>query len=70
MMMGIGILVLLFLVMGIGSALKSPVTPEARRQKPAAPTGTADTTAATGSGEKNIDLSGSRSMGGQGQPAT
>ncbi|TNV20372.1 cell division protein DamX [Buttiauxella sp. B2] len=46
LMMGIGILVLLLLIIGIGSALKAPSsTPETAEQKPGA--------------EKNIDLSGS-----------
>ncbi|WP_413726445.1 SPOR domain-containing protein [Sodalis sp. RH16] len=46
MMIGIGILVLLLVVIGVGSALKSPTQPDASQQNPTA-------------GEKNIDLSGS-----------
>ncbi|WP_455814645.1 SPOR domain-containing protein [Pseudomonas graminis] len=61
-MMGVGILVLLLLVLGIGSALKSPDSSTAKQ--PATPAGNSG-------GEKNIDLSGSSSMSGQsGQPAT
>jgi len=63
-MMGVGILVLLLLVLGIGSALNGP-----DEKKPA----TAGTTPATNSGsgsEKNIDLGGSSSMsGGQTPPS-
>ncbi|MEN4799115.1 SPOR domain-containing protein [Pantoea agglomerans] len=71
-MMGVGILVLLLLVLGIGSALNGP-----DEKKPA----TAGNTPAAGGGsgsEKNIDLAGSSSMsggqttptGGQTTPAT
>ncbi|THB84055.1 SPOR domain-containing protein, partial [Pantoea allii] len=63
-MMGVGILVLLLLVLGIGSALNGP-----DEKKPA----TAGTTPAANSGsgsEKNIDLGGSSSMsGGQTPPS-
>lgn len=62
-MMGVGILVLLLLVLGIGSALNGP-----DEKKPA----TAGNTPAAGGGsgsEKNIDLAGSSSMsGGQTTP--
>ncbi|ORM62662.1 SPOR domain-containing protein [Pantoea rodasii] len=61
MMMGIGILVLLLVVLGIGSALTGP-----DEKKPAAPTATNGSVAPTSAGsEKNIDLSGSTSMSGQ-----
>lgn len=63
-MMGVGILVLLLLVLGIGSALNGP-----DEKKPA----TAGTTPAANGGsgsEKNIDLGGSSSMsGGQTPPS-
>ncbi len=49
-MMGVGILVLLVLILGIGSALQSPKSP-----------GDSSTSAASG-GEKSIDLSGSASQ--------
>lgn len=55
-MMGVGILVLLLLVLGIGSALKSP---DSANGKPSqAPSG-------GNSGEKSIDLSGASSTSGQ-----
>ncbi|WP_337012369.1 SPOR domain-containing protein [Pantoea sp. AS142] len=64
-MMGVGILVLLLLVLGIGSALNGP-----DEKKPA----TAGNTPAAGGGsgsEKNIDLAGSSSMSGaQNSPGT
>ncbi|ORM67809.1 SPOR domain-containing protein [Pantoea rwandensis] len=61
MMMGIGILVLLLVVLGIGSALTGP-----DEKKPAATTANNGTAApASGGSEKNIDLSGSTSMSGQ-----
>lgn len=64
-MMGVGILVLLLLVLGIGSALNGP-----DEKKPAS----AGNTPAAGGGsgsEKNIDLAGSSSMSGtQTPPAT
>ena len=65
MMMGIGILVLLLLVLGIGSALKGP-----DESKPAAGKDAANAPASGGSGgEKSIDLSGSTPMsGGQTAP--
>ena len=63
-MMGVGILVLLLLVLGIGSALNGPDEKK---------TATAGTTPAANSGsgsEKNIDLGGSSSMsGGQTPPS-
>ncbi|UIL52818.1 MULTISPECIES: SPOR domain-containing protein [Pantoea] len=66
-MMGVGILVLLLLVLGIGSALNGPDD-----KKPATGSNGANTPA-TGGGtnsEKNIDLTGSSSMsGGQTTPA-
>jgi len=46
MMIGVGILVLLLVVIGVGSALKSPTQPDAGQQNPT-------------SGDKNIDLPGS-----------
>ncbi len=55
-MMGVGILVLLLLIVGIGSALKSPSSSSEQ----------------TASGEKSINLSGDQSDNGQsgnGQPA-
>ncbi|KQN63996.1 cell division protein DamX [Erwinia sp. Leaf53] len=55
MMMAIGILVLILLVVGIGSALKSPDNSTAQ---------SGGNTPASGSAEKNIDLSGSSSMSG------
>ncbi|MCK8349875.1 SPOR domain-containing protein, partial [Erwinia amylovora] len=56
--MGIGILVLLLLVLGIGAVLKSPVNGHSQgAQQPQAPAGS--------SVEKNIDLEGSSSIGGQ-----
>lgn len=63
-MMGVGILVLLLLVLGIGSALNGP-----DEKKPATTAG--NTPAGGGSGsEKNIDLTGSSSMSGaQNSPA-
>ncbi|QUG74014.1 SPOR domain-containing protein [Erwinia sp. E602] len=69
MMMAIGILVLILLVVGIGSALKSPDSSTAQ---------SGGNTPASGSAEKNIDLSGSSSMSGsspsaaaaEGQPVT
>ncbi|KJV34482.1 SPOR domain-containing protein [Pantoea sp. SM3] len=64
MMMGIGILVLLLVVLGIGSALTGP---DDKKPANTASNGNAAPTA-TG-GEKNIDLSGSTSMSGQ-QSAT
>lgn len=57
MMMGVGILVLLLLVLGIGSALKSP---ESGSDKPS------QAPSAGSNGEKNIDLSGGSSISGQG----
>ncbi|QHM73514.1 Cell division protein DamX [Mixta intestinalis] len=60
MMMGIGVLVLLLLVIGIGSALNGPDA-----DKPAKQPGNNATTA-NGGNEKNIDLSGSSAMSGQG----
>ncbi|WP_213993264.1 SPOR domain-containing protein [Sodalis sp. dw_96] len=51
MMIGIGILVLLLVVIGVGSALKSPTQPNAGQQNPT-------------TGEKNIDLSGSPATSG------
>jgi len=61
MMMGIGILVLLLVVLGIGSALTGP-----DEKKPAATTASNGNAAPTATGgEKNIDLSGSTSMSGQ-----
>ncbi len=50
-MIGIGILVLLLVVIGVGSALKSPTQPDAGQQNPA-------------TGGKNIDLSGSTASAG------
>ncbi|MDH2069164.1 SPOR domain-containing protein [Pantoea sp. GD03673] len=63
-MMGVGILVLLLLVLGIGSALNGPdeKTPATAGNTPAAGNGSGN--------EKNIDLAGSSSMsGGQTTPA-
>lgn len=60
MMMAIGILVLILLVVGIGSALKSPDSSSAQ---------SGSSTPASGSAEKNIDLSGSSSMSGS-SPST
>lgn len=61
MMMGIGILVLLLVVLGIGSALTGP-----DEKKPAATTASNGNAAPTSGGsEKSIDLSGSTSMSGQ-----
>ncbi|KKB06526.1 SPOR domain-containing protein [Pantoea anthophila] len=64
-MMGVGILVLLLLVLGIGSALNGP-----DEKKPASAGTTPAAGGSTGS-EKNIDLTGSSSMSGaQNTPAT
>ncbi|QHM77171.1 Cell division protein DamX [Mixta theicola] len=64
MMMGIGVLVLLLLIIGIGSALNGPDADKTARQ-PAS-----GTTAGGGGNEKNIDLSGSSAMSGQGGSAS
>ena len=60
MMMGIGILVLLLVVLGIGSALTGP-----DEKKPATTASNGSAAPASGGGEKSIDLSGSTSMSGQ-----